>query len=208
MNDTEKSDERVVPTKSLNNAGAPAAEAMEGRRLAKGNTEEQNVPRTQRRTSTLSALERVREAARRDRKKRLTALLHHVTIDRLKVACLALQRKAAAGVDGVTWSEYGQDIEVRLADLHARIHRGAYRAKPSRRVYIPKPDGRERPLGIASLEDKLVQRAVVEVLNAIYEVDFLGFSYGFRPGRSQHHALDALAAGVLEDGTWSVSRPS
>jgi RNA-directed DNA polymerase len=197
MNDTEKSDERVVPTKSPNKAGAPDAEAMEGRRSAKGNTKEQNVPRTQRRTSTLSALERVREAARQDRKKRFTALLHHVTIDRLKGAYLALQRKAAAGVDGVTWSEYGQDLEVRLEDLHARIHRGAYRAKPSRRVYIPKPDGRERPLGIASLEDKLVQRAVVEVLNAIYEFDFLGFSYGFRPGRSQHHALDALSTAIL-----------
>ena len=197
MNDTEKSDERVVPTKSLNKAGAPDAEAMEGRRSAKGNMREQNVPRTQRRTSTLSALERVREAARQDRKKRFTALLHHVTIDRLKGAYLALQRKAAAGVNGVTWSEYGQDLGVRLEDLHARIHRGAYRAKPSRRVYIPKPDGRERPLGIASLEDKLVQRAVVEVLNAIHEVDFLGFSYGFRPGRSQHHALDALSTAIL-----------
>jgi RNA-directed DNA polymerase len=150
MNDTEKSDERVVPTKSPNKAGAPDAEAMEGRRSAKGNTKEQNVPRTQRRTSTLSALERVREAARQDRKKRFTALLHHVSMSRLKGAYLALQRKAAAGVDGVTWSEYGHDLEVRLEDLHARIHRGAYRAKPSRRVYIPKPDGRERPLSTAS----------------------------------------------------------
>jgi group II intron reverse transcriptase/maturase len=138
----------------------------------------------------------VHEAARRDRKRQFTALLHHVTVARLRDAYLALQRKAAAGIDGVTWGEYGQDLEARLADLHARVHRGAYRAKPSRRVFIPKPDGRQRPLGIASLEDELVQRAVVEVLNAIYEVDFLGFSYGFRPGRSQHHALDALATAI------------
>ncbi|MCY0991086.1 group II intron reverse transcriptase/maturase [Nannocystis sp. ILAH1] len=192
----EKSDGLVVPTKSPNEAVPPAEEAMEGRSPAKGNTGGQNAPRTQRRTSATSALNRVREAARRDRKKRFTALLHHVTIDRLRDAYLALERKAAAGVDGVTWNEYGRDLEARLADLHARVHRGAYRAKPSRRVYIPKPDGRERPLGIASLEDKIVQRAVVEVLNAIYEVDFLGFSYGFRPGRSQHHALDALATAI------------
>ena len=196
MNDTEKSDERVVPAKSPNNAEQSVAEVMEERRSAKGNTEEQNAPRTQRRTSAHSALDRVREAARRDRKKQFTALLHHVTIDRLREAYLALQRRAAAGIDGVTWSEYGQNLEVHLADLHARVHRGAYRAKPSRRVYIPKPDGQKRPLGIASLEDKLVQRAIVEVLNAIHEVDFLGFSYGFRPGRSQHHALDALATAI------------
>ncbi len=170
---------------------------MEGRGPAKGNTDEQNAPRTQRRISAPSALDRVRQAARKDRKRRFTALLHHVTIERLRDAYLALKRKAAAGVDGVTWDEYGQNLEVRLADLHRRVHRGAYRAKPSRRVYIPKPDGRQRPLGIASLEDKIVQRAVVWVLNAIYEVDFLGFSYGFRPGRSQHHALDSLATAVM-----------
>jgi RNA-directed DNA polymerase len=138
----------------------------------------------------------VREAATRDRKQRFTALLHHVTIDRLHAAYQALKRKAAPGVDGVTWAEYGQNLESSLVALHARVHRGAFRAKPSRRVYIPKPDGRERPLGIAALEDKIVQRAVVEVLNAIYEVDFLGFSYGFRPGRSQHDALDSLATAI------------
>lgn len=192
----ERSDGLVVPTKSPNKAGPPAAEAMEGRSPAEGNTGGQNAPRTQCRTSAPSALDRVREAARRDRKMQFTALLHHVTIDRLRAAYLALERKAAAGVDGMTWSEYGQDLGARLEDLHARVHRGAYHAKPSRRVYIPKPDGRQRPLGIASLEDKIVQRAVVEVLNAIYEVDFLGFSYGFRPGRSQHHALDALATAI------------
>jgi group II intron reverse transcriptase/maturase len=127
---------------------------------------------------------------------RFTALLHHVTIDRLRKAYLELKRKAAAGVDGVTWDDYGQDLEARLADLHARLHRGAYRAKPSRRVFIPKADGRQRPLGVAALEDKVVQRATVEVLNTVYETDFLGFSYGFRPGRSQHQALDALSIGI------------
>jgi RNA-directed DNA polymerase len=196
MNDLEKSDGLVVPAKSPNGTGSPVTEVAEERSPAKGNTKGQNTPRTQRRTSVHSALDRVREAARRDRKGQFTALLHHVTIDRLRDAYLALERKAAAGVDGVTWSEYGQDLEGHLADLHARVHGGVYRAKPSRRVYIPKPDGRQRPLGIATVEDKILQRAVVEVLNAIYEVDFLGFSYGFRPGRSQHHALDALATGI------------
>ena len=196
MNDSEKSDGLVVPTKSPNEAGSPAEEGMEGRSPAKGNMEGQNVPRTQRRLSTTNALDRVREAARKDKKQRFTALLHHVTIDRLRQAYLALARKAAAGVDGMTWDEYGQGVEVRLADLHARVQRGTYRAKPSRRVYIPKPDGRQRPLGIAAVEDKVLQRAVVEVLNAIYESDFLGFSYGFRPGRNQHQALDALATAI------------
>ncbi len=197
MNGPEKSDGLIVPTKPLNDAGSPVKEVVEGRSPAKGNTGEQNAPRTQSRTSAPSALDRVREAARTDRKKRFTALLHHVTVDRLRAAYLALQRKAAGGVDDMTWNEYGQDLEAHLADLHGRVHRGAYRAKPSRRVYIPKPDGRQRPLGIAALEDKLLQRAVVEVLNAIYEVDFVGFSYGFRPGRSQHHALDALAFAIM-----------
>jgi group II intron reverse transcriptase/maturase len=196
MHDGGKSDRPNVPTKLPNKAGHPAAEAVEGRGRAEGNTSQQNASRTQCRTSALSALERVREVARRDRKAKFTALLHHVTIDRLRAAYLALSRKAAAGVDGVTWQQYGDGLEDRLRDLHARLHRGAYRAKPSRRVFIPKADGRQRPLGIASLEDKLVQRAVVEVLNPIYETDFLGFSYGFRPGRSQHDALDALAVAI------------
>ena len=169
---------------------------MEGRSPAKGNTMEPNAPRTQSRTSATNGLDRVREAARKNRKTQFTTLLHHVTIDRLRAAYLALKRKAAAGVDGVTWNDYGQDLEGNLADLHARVHRATYRAKPSRRVHIPKPDGRQRPLGIAALEDKVLQRAVVEVLNAIYEIDFLGFSYGFRPGRNQHHALDALATAI------------
>ena len=139
----------------------------------------------------------MREAARRDRKRKFTALFHHITVDLLREAFQGLHRKAAAGIDGVTWQKYGEDLEAKLRDLHARLQRGAYRAKPCRRVYIPKADGRQRPLGIASLEDRVVQRAVVVVLNAIYEVDFLGFSYGFRPRRSQHDALDALNVGLI-----------
>jgi group II intron reverse transcriptase/maturase len=160
--------------------------------------DEQNASRTQsRKQDARSALDRVRQRARQDRKAKFTALFHHVTVERLRDAYLSLKKRAAPGVDGVTWEQYGENLEANLLDLHARLHRGAYRARPSRRVYIPKADGRQRPLGIASLEDKLVQRAVVEVMNAIYEADFLGFSYGFRPRRSQHDALDALAVGIL-----------
>ena len=197
MNDPGKSDRLVVPTKSSNKAEQSAAEAAEGRSLTESNPSQQNTPRTQSRTRVPSALERVQEVARKDRKVRFTALFHHITIDRLRSAYLGLQRRAAAGVDGVTWKQYGEDLEANLRDLHARLHRGAFRAKPSRRVYIPKADGRQRPLGIAALEDKLVQAATVEVMGAIYEVDFLGFSYGFRPGRNPHQALDALAVGLL-----------
>ena len=145
-----------------------------------------------------SDLDRVRQVARKEKDARFTALLHHVTIDRLEVAYRAIRPGAAPGVDGVTWKDYGQDLEANLRDLHARVHRGAYRARPSRRTYIPKPDGRQRPLGIAALEDKILQRAVAEVLNAIYEEDFVGFSYGFRPGRSQHDALDALTVAITK----------
>lgn len=197
MNDQGKSDDAVVPAKLPNNVEPMStAEVVEGRESAKGNATQRNANRTQRRPLAPSALDRVREVARRDRKVRFTALLHHVTIDRLRRAFLSLKKSAAAGIDGVTWEQYAVDLEDNLADLHARLHRGAYRAKPTRRAYIPKADGRRRPLGIASLEDKLVQRAVVEVLNAIYEVDFLGFSYGFRPGRGQHDALDALVVAL------------
>jgi group II intron reverse transcriptase/maturase len=192
-----ESDSRVVPAKLANNAGGPAAEPVEERRLDKGNADQQTVPRTQRRDhGTSNALDRVRRVAGRDRDARFTALLHHVGVDRLRAAYGALSPSAAAGVDAVTWESYGQDLEVRLRDLHGRVQRGAYRAKPSRRVYIPKADGRLRPLGIAALEDKIVQRAVVEVLGAIYQTDFLGFSYGFRPGRGPHDALDALVVGI------------
>jgi group II intron reverse transcriptase/maturase len=192
-----KSDSSEVPTKSPNKVGDPTAEAVEGRGLAKGNTDQRNAPRTQSRMGrALSGLGRVREAARRDGRARFTALLHHITVDRLRAAFLALRKDAASGVDGVRWSEYAEGLEERLRDLHARVHRGGYRAQPSRRAYIAKPDGRLRSLGIATVEDKVLQRAVVEVLGAIYEEAFLGFSYGFRPGRSQHDALDALAVGM------------
>lgn len=194
-----KSDDRVVPQKRPNKNGVPPfAEAVEGRRSTKGNATEAATPRTQSRTSVSNGLSRVREAARRDRRARFTNLMHHITVDLLRDSFAALQRNAAPGVDGVTWRQYEIDLEERLSNLHERVHTGAYRAQPSRRVFIPKPDGRQRPLGIASLEDKLVQQAVVTVLNHIYEVDFLGFSYGFRPGRSQHDALDALWVGLVD----------
>jgi len=160
------------------------------------NTDQQNLCRTQSRESGPNELDRVREAVRRDGKLRFTALLHHVTVELLRDSYHSLKKQAAPGVDGVTWEEYGQTLEARLGDLHGRIHRGAYRAKPSRRVFIPKSDGRQRPLGIAALEDKIVQHAVGRVLNQIWEEDFRGFSYGFRPGRSQHDALDALNVGI------------
>lgn len=198
MNGHGKSDSPVVPAKSPNRAGQPAAEVMEGRGLAKGNLREQNAPRAQDRQGAPSALERVRQAARRDRKLRFTTLLHHVyDVDGLREAYFRLKRDAAPGVDGRTWRQYGEALEEKLHDLSVRLKRGAYRAKPVRRAYIPKADGRQRPLGVTALEDKIVQRATVAVLNAIYETDFLGFSYGFRPGRNQHNALDALYVGLL-----------
>ena len=163
---------------------------------AKGNTDSKTHAGLSAGTDATSALGRVREVARRDKEARFTALLHHVSLGRLRAAYWAIRPQAAPGVDGVTWAEYGQVLEANLQDLHARVQAGRYRALPSRRVYIPKADGRQRPLGIASLEDKIVQRAVVEVLNAVYEVDFRGFSYGFRPGRGPHDALDALAVGI------------
>jgi group II intron reverse transcriptase/maturase len=169
---------------------------VEERVLTKENMDQQNLYRTQSRENGPNELDRVREAARRDKKLRFTALLHHVTVDLLRDSYHCLKKQAAPGVDGVTWEEYGQNLEARLSDLHERIHRGAYRAKPSRRVWIPKSDGRQRPLGVAALEDKVVQYAVGTVLNQIWEEDFRGFSYGFRPGRSQHDALDALNVGI------------
>jgi len=176
-----------------------STEGMEGRELAEGNLSEQNVLRALDRTSTPSALEQVGEVARRDKKVRFTTLLHHVyNQETLRRAYLRLKREAAPGVDGMTWREYGEQLETNLEDLSLRLKRGAYRAKPVRRVLIPKPDGRQRPLGVTALEDKVVQRALVEVLNQIYETDFLGFSYGFRPGRNPHDALDALAVGITE----------
>jgi group II intron reverse transcriptase/maturase len=187
------------PTAS-SEAREPTAEGTEGRGLAEGNLREQNVPRTQNReVGTTSALERVGGVARRDKQVRFTTLLHHVyNTETLRGAYLGLKREAAPGVDGVTWREYGEQLEAKLEDLSLRLKRGAYRAKPVRRVQIPKPDGRQRPLGVTALEDKVVQRALVEVLEQIYEADFLGFSYGFRPGRGQHDALDALSVGITE----------
>src|SRR3954470_11593102 len=197
MDDREKSDGLVVPVKLANNAQGGAAESVEGSGPAKGNAISKTRPGHGAGHGALGALDRVRRVAATDKAVRFTALVHHVDVDRLRAAYFALRPKAAPGVDGVTWAEYGLDLEVNFRDLHARIHRGAYRARPSRRVHIPKPDGRLRPLGIAALEDKILQRAVVEVLNAIYETDFFGFSYGLRPGRSPRHALDALAAGIV-----------
>jgi RNA-directed DNA polymerase len=193
-----KSDSPVVSRNLPNNAEEPVAEAGERRGLAKGNSLQRTTPRTQRRAGVSSALERVRQVAKRDRKQRFTALLHHVyAIARLWAAYEALNPRASAGIDGETWKHYGQALEANLRGLAGRLKRGAYRAQPVRRAYIPKADGRQRPLGVPALEDKLVQRAVVEVLDAIYDTDFLGFSYGFRPGRSPHEALDALSTGLL-----------
>ncbi len=198
MHERGKPDDRVVPANPPDKgpAVAGAAEAGEGRRSAKGNTVSKTPPGHSAGPGASSALDRVREAARRDKGTRFTALLHHVDLARLRKAYWAIRPEAAPGVDRVTWAGYGQDLQANRQDLHARVQQGRYRAKPSRRVYIPRPDGRKRPLGIASLEDKIVQRAVVEVLNAVYEVDFRGFSYGFRPGRKPHDALDALSAGI------------
>lgn len=197
-NDREKSDGPMVPTKPSNKAERLDAERAEGRGPTKGNPHQQNASRMQCRTDAQSALERVRLAAATDRKMRFTALLHHVyKLETLRAAYLSLKREAAAGVDGETWRHYGERLEDNLGALAERIKRGAYRAKPVRRMYIPKADGRQRPLGVTALQDKIVQRATVEVLNTIYEADFLDFSYGFRPGRGQHDALDALYAGLL-----------
>src|SRR5262252_3848227 len=198
MNGPGKSDRPTVPVKSPNNTGQPMAEEMEGNGLAKGNLQQQNASRTPSREDALSALERVRQAAKKDKQLRFTALLHHIyNLETLRRAYYSLKKQAAPGVDGEMWRHYGETREENLQDLSHRLKRGAYRAKPVRRVYIPKADGRQRPLGVTALEDKIVQPAAVAVLNAIYETDFLGFSYGFRPGRSQHPALDALDTGLL-----------
>jgi hypothetical protein len=192
----EKSDPAVVVRKPTNKAVATAAEPVERRAGTEGNASQQSTLRAQDRDSVSQALESVREAARQRKTERFTALLHHISVASLRVAFFALKRDAAPGVDGLTWRAYEADLDRHLTDLHARVQRGAYRAKPSRRTYIPKADGKQRPLAVAALEDKIVQRATVTVLNAIYEEDFLGFSYGFRPKRGQHDALDALAVGI------------
>ena len=197
MHEPDESDSPVVPGKPANEAARAAEEPVEGRGLAKGNPREQNAFRPPSRGNAPSALERIREVARRDKRVRFTTLLHHIyDVERLRAAYGALEPRAAAGVDGVSWERYGQQLEQNLQDLSERLQRGAYRARPARRVRIPKPDGRERLLGVPALEDKIVQRATGEVLEAIYEQDFLGFSYGFRAGRSAHHALDAVSVGI------------
>ena len=195
-----KSDDSVIPMKLPNNGGgAPSsANGAEGRGSAKGNLVQQNRVRTQWRDTLQHALERIRQAAKRDRKARFTALWHHVySVDCLRKAFLSLKRESAAGVDGVTWKQYAEGLEERLTDLQARLKRGAYRARPVKRAYVPKRDGRQRPIGVTVLEDKIVQKATVGVLNAVYETDFLGFSYGSRPGRNAHNALDALSVGIM-----------
>jgi RNA-directed DNA polymerase len=196
MHGREKSDPAIVAVKPANKAGSPAEERVERRAGAEGNAEQQSTRRAQDRERVSQALGRIRQAARQRKKERFTALFHHISVPMLRTAFYALKRDAAPGVDGLTWQDYEADLDRRIEDLHDRVHRRAYRAQPSRRRYIPKPDGSQRPLAVAALEDKIVQRSVVAVLNAIYEEEFLGFSYGFRPGRSQHDALDALVAGI------------
>lgn len=198
MNASRESDGCVVPTKCPNKGGCLSpAEGMEGSQPTKENTGQTTASQIQSWGNALNGLQRVREAAKRDKRLRFTALLHHVSIALLANSFYALKRQAAPGVDGLTWQEYEKDLDKRLEELHSRVHRGTYRALPSKRTYIRKPDGRQRPLGIAALEDKIVQHAVGTVLNQIYEEDFQGFSYGFRPGRSAHDALDALSVGIL-----------
>jgi RNA-directed DNA polymerase len=206
MHGPEKSDHAIVAVKPANKAEGPsaarpaeekhAAEPGERRAGTKGNADQQSTCRTQSRESVSQALERIRKLARERKKEKFTALFHHISIDLLEVAFDELKADAAPGVDRVTWEDYEANLEDNLENLHDRVHRGAYRALPSRRVYIPKPDGRQRPLAVAALEDKIVQRATATLLNAIYEVDFLGFSYGFRPGRGAHDAMDALCVGI------------
>ena len=207
MNGHEKSDFVVVAMKPANEDGefsealAPesrsSAEPVERRAKAEGNADQRSTPRAQDRIGVTQGLARIRQVARERKGERFTSLMHHVGVAHLREAFYSLKRDAAPGVDGMTWQDYEAELELRLRDLHDRVHRGGpYHPLPSRRRWIPKPDGRQRPLGIAALEDKIVQRAVQAALNAIYEEDFLGFSYGFRPGRGQHDALDALSVGI------------
>ena len=198
MHVSEESHSGIVPMSHSNKDGRSSAESEEGRPLIKENAGQPNTYPTQSGKGVSQGLASVRKAARENKEMKFTALLHHLTIDLLRESFYSLKRKAAPGVDGVTWQEYELGVEDRLIDLHGRVHRGAYRAQPSRRVYIEKADGRQRPLGVAALEDKIVQQAVATILNQIYEEDFLGFSYGFRPGRSQHDALDALSYALLK----------
>jgi len=206
MHGHEKSDPAIVAKKPANKAEQlsaersgvepNAAEPVERRAGTKGNAGQQSTCRAQSRVSVSQALERIRQDARERKKEKFISLFHHISVELLEAAFYELKTDAAAGVDRLTWKDYEADFDDKIEDLHDRVQRGAYRALPSRRVYIPKPDGRQRPLAVAALEDKIVQRAVVALLNAIYEEDFLGFSYGFRPGRGTHDALDALCVGI------------
>ena len=196
MNGCGKSDSVIVAEKPTNKAGRLAAELVERRAGTEGNAVQQSTRRAQYRESVSQALARIRRVASQRKKEKFTALLHHISLEHLNEAFSDLKESAAPGVDGLTWRAYEEDLDSNIAGLHSRLHTGAYRALPSRRVYIPKPDGRQRPLAVAALEDKIVQRATIGVLNAIYEEDFLGFSYGFRPKRGQHDALDALVVGI------------
>jgi RNA-directed DNA polymerase len=191
-----KSGEAIVAGKPGNKAEQSAVEPVEPRAEAEGNASQQSTYRAQSREDASQALERIRKVARERKEEKFISLLHHIDTDQLEDAFYELKQNAAPGMDGLTWEDYERDLERKLVDLHARVHRGAYRALPSRRVYIPKPDGRQRPLAVAAIEDKIVQRAAAAVLNAIYEEDFLGFSYGFRPGRGAHDAMDALVVGI------------
>jgi RNA-directed DNA polymerase len=196
MHERGKSDTAIVAGKPTNKVERSIAEPVEPRAVTEGSASQHSTRRTQSRESVSQGLERIRQAAKERKKERFTTLLHHVSIEQLKEAFFQLEKNAAAGVDGLTWKDYEADLERKLEELHARVHQGAYRALPSRRVYIPKSDGGQRPLAVAALEDKIVQRATGAVLNAIYEEDFLGFSYGFRPGRGAHDAMDALCVGI------------
>jgi RNA-directed DNA polymerase len=196
MHAPEESDHAILPVNQPNNEDLSSAEVGEGRVRTKENIDQSNTGPTQSGKRVSQGLSGVRRRAKERKQERFTALLHHLSVDLLRESFYALKREAAPGVDGVTWNEYETGLEDRLVDLHSRVHRGVYRAQPSRRVYIPKADGRQRPLGVAALEDKIVQQAVVTILNQIYEVDFKGFSYGFRPDRGPHRALDALTVGI------------
>jgi group II intron reverse transcriptase/maturase len=196
MHECGKSASAIVAGKPANEVEQSTEESVEQRAGTKGNADQQNTRRAQNRDSVPTALDRIRRVARERKKEKFTSLFHHISVDLLEEAFCELKRNAAPGTDGLTWQGYEADLERNLEDLHARLHRGAYRALPSRRVYIPKPDGRQRPLAVAPLEDKIVQRATAGLLNAIYEEEFLGFSYGFRPGRGTHDALDALIVGI------------
>ena len=196
MHERGKSDSAVRAVKPANKAERSAAELVEQRAGTKGNADQQSTRRAQERESVSQALGRIRQAAKQRKKEKFTTLFHHISVGLLRLAFFEIKKDAAPGVDGLTWQDYEADLDRNIEDLHERVHKGAYRAQPSRRLYIPKPDGRQRPIAIAALEDKIVQRATAAVLNTIYEEDFLGFSYGFRPKRNQHDALDALVVGI------------